>query len=446
MIGSPRVLRGSDPTPLHLWEACAANHLEKPHEGTFMKRIAALLVLISLAAVALGGCAPAAPSTTPGSTETSGTPRQAEDFMMVGKTKVFLDGGAVYSAADYPHAKMDGEPSDNKWFKPEKDQGIVDRIYPASDPKTFKFLATTISTVNPMTYYLFQKDGGTLNKVAANTGYKFALLEDDGDNKILPNVYLGYYDFAWLPMSQLPELWSGYESRQAELYRAGNDYVIVGAAVSGGDPLLVAPSVSSLKDLDGKTVGVMNPSFDTEAAFNEMLKKDGLSTESAGGTVKVLMSWPASILSDLTKGGFSAAFARSKYAKQLTSEFGFKELGNTSDVWDGAPPAIVLVVRRDIIERHPEIVQMVVQANYDAAKRANASDEWKKPALDLLTAYKNKYAGPPVNVRLPEAVDALANPTQLKGVYDYMMKCGYFKVPYDYEELVDQSFYDKVKK
>jgi len=31
-------------------------------------------------------------------------------------------------------------------------------------------------------------------------------------------------------------------------------------------------------------------------------------------------------------------------------------------------------------------------------------------------------------------------------VYDYMVKCGYFKTPYKYSELVDQSFYDKIVK
>lgn len=414
-----------------------------------MRRSFALVSLVALIALALVGCAPATPTKTGGPGETSGTPapgRAVAQSMMVGKTKVYLDEGPVYNAADYPHSKMDGEPSDNKWFKPEKDQGILDRIYPASDPKTFKFLSICISTANPVPYFLFDRDGGTLNRAVASTGYKFVKLDDDGDNKILPNAYLGYYDFAWLPMSQLPELWSGYESRQAELYRAGNDYVIVGAAVDGGDPLLVSPSVKSLKDLDGKTVGIMNPSFDTEAAFNEMLSKDGLATESAGGTVKIIMSWPASILNDLTTGNFSAAFARSKYAKQLKEQFAFTELGNTDDVWGGAPPVIVLVVRRDIVEKHPDLVQMVVQANYDAVKSANANGDWKTPVLDLLTAYKTKYAGPPVTVRLPEKLNAQANPAHLRGVYDYMVKCGYFKVPYKYSELVDQSFYDKVKK
>lgn len=51
-----------------------------------------------------------------------------------------------------------------------------------------------------------------------------------------------------------------------------------------------------------------------------------------------------------------------------------------------------------------------------------------------------------MNVRLPKKVDAQANSVYLKGVYDYMVKYGYFKTPYKFEELVDQSFYDNVKK
>ncbi|HEY5275735.1 MAG TPA: hypothetical protein VIK38_04220, partial [Coriobacteriia bacterium] len=61
-----------------------------------MRRLAPLFALLALALMVVAGCAPAstqAPATS-GSAETT---RGAEAFIMVGKTKLYLDGGPVYN-------------------------------------------------------------------------------------------------------------------------------------------------------------------------------------------------------------------------------------------------------------------------------------------------------------------------------------------------------------
>ena len=405
-----------------------------------------VFVALAAALFMLGGCTqPATAPTNGGSSEASQGIKPDRPFVMVGKTKMYLDPDSGIDPMKFPHSLMDGEPSANAFFKPAKDQGILDRVYPASDPKTFKFLSISISTVNPAPYYMFAKDGGTLNKAAAKTGYKFVKIDDDGDNKILPNLYIGYYDFAWVPFDQLPELWCGHESREAKLWRAGNEYVLLGITGTEGQQIVAPPSITSISQLGGKQVGIMNPTFSTEAAFNAMLNKVGLATESAGGTVKIAMSAPSFAISDLVSMHSAAEFARSKYLKQLQAG-GYKPIGSTDEVWGGQTPRIALIVRRDILEKHPDIVQMVVQQNYNAIKTAKSTDAWQQPALDLLKAYKEKYAGPPVNVSLPKELGAEASPVFVKGVYDYMTKYGYFVKPYPLSDLFDNSFYLKVKK
>lgn len=411
-----------------------------------MRRFALLVALVA-ALFTLAGCSQ--PSTTPttgGSSEASQGIKPNRPFVMVGKTTLYLDPDSGIDPAKFPHSAMDGEPSANGPFKPGKDQGILNRVYPPSDPKTFKFLSICISTVNPAPYYMFVKDGGTLNKAAAKTGYKFVKLDDDGDNKILPNIYIGYYDFAWVPFDQLPELWSGHESREAKLWRDGNEYVLIGTTVNEGQEIVAPPSITSISQLGGKQVGIMNPTFGSEAAFNAMLNKVGLATESAGGTVKIAMSAPSFTLSDLASMHNAAAFARSKYLKQLQAD-GYKPIGSTDEVWGGRTPRLALIVRRDILEKHPDIVQLVVQQNYNAIKMANSTDAWKAPALALLEAYKKKYSGPPINVNISKGeLNAEANPLYVKGVYDYMTKYGYFVKPYPLSDLYDPSFFAKVKK
>jgi len=370
-------------------------------------------------------------------------------MMLVGKTRVTLDSAEVYDPAKIQFAAMDGEPSRNKMFKPSDPEGIKENIYPDFDPKTFKVLAITAGG-KPIAqrYYMFEKDGGTLNAMAKPTGYKFATVYDSGDNKILPNFYTGYYDFAWTQASHLPENWSGYESRQQELWKAGDNYVVIGASYNDENALYAPASVTSLKQLGGKKVGIMNPTYGLEATFNQMLKKDGLATESGGGTVGIDMDSPAPILNGLLQGKYSAAFLRASYKEEI-EKAGFHELATTGGEWGGRVPQVLLVVRRDIMEKHPEVVQMFVQANYDATLRAKSDDEWATKETDLVLAFRNEYerAGK-ANTRPPKPaqLDAEANPLAMRGMYDFMKAAGFFKRPYSYEELVNASFYQKVKK
>jgi len=417
-----------------------------------MKKLAALLA-VTLMALVLAGCGPKAQAAKPGEqgvamATPSGAPGDGR-MMLVGKTKVTIDSAEVYDPSKIEFAAMDGEPSRNKMFKPSDPEGIKENIYPDFDAKTFKVLAITAGG-KPIAqrYYMFEKDGGALNKAAKSTGYKFATVYDSGDNKILPNLYTGYYDFAWTQASHLPENWSGYESRQQELWKAGDNYVIIGASYNDENVLYAPASVTSLKQLAGKRVGIMNPTYGLEATLNGMLKKEGLATESGGGDVAVEMNSPAPILNGLTSGKFSAAFIRSSYKEDM-EKGGFHELATTGGEWGGRIPQVVLVVRKDILEKHPEIVQMVVQANYDATKRAKSDGEWAEKETEKVLEFRSEYerAGK-TNSRppKPEQLDAEANPVALRGWYDFMKAAGFFKTPYSFESLVDGSFYANVKK
>lgn len=369
--------------------------------------------------------------------------------MTLNKDTMYLNPTKTYDPAKFPKTAMTGAPSDIPFFKPVHDEGIVNRMYPAYDNKTFKFLDLMNQCIAPQWYYMFHKNGGTLNTAVAKTGYKFASIQDSGHLKVMPNLMLGYYDFAWIAMNQVTELWSGHESQYQELWRGGDDYVIIGASYDGGVDLVSPPSVTGIQQLAGKTVGIMNPSFHTEAMLNKALTNAGMATESAGGNVKVEMGTPGYIMNDLIAKKDSAAFVWGKYTADLKSRFGFKTLMKWQDMGYGSHvPSLVLVVRKDIIARYPEVVQAVVQANYDASKQAASAGDFRGPDEALYNTYWIKSYGMKPNIVTPPAslIDAQANPTYLHGVIDYMTKCGYFKIPYTYDQLVNDSFYNNVKK
>jgi ABC-type nitrate/sulfonate/bicarbonate transport system substrate-binding protein len=164
--------------------------------------------------------------------------------------------------------------------------------------------------------------------------------------------------------------------------------------------------------------------------------------------VKVEMASPGFVLNDLVQMKNSAVFAWGMYAGKFQGVLKYHELVNWKDMGYGTQvPYYVLVVRKDIIAKHPHIVQTVVQLNYDATKKALTVGDYKAPELALYNAFKKKYMGavpsPTPALVLP---DAQANPTYLHDVVDYMTKCDYFKVPYTYTDLVNETFYAKIKK
>lgn len=417
-----------------------------------------LIAIVLLVAVAVtSACQPverkndASPSGSSTATATAGAP-DAES-RTVGKTRVYYHLTKTYDPAEYPKAAMDGEPSRISFFKPEKDEGAIPRDYKDYGKKTFKFLALPGAAMifPPQGYYMFEEDGGSLNTALKPLGYKAVQLQDSGHVKILPNLYLGYYDFAWVSLNVLAEYWSGHESMNQELWRGGDDYVIVGSGFNGGISLMAPKDVTSVEQLDGKSVGIMNAAFNMEAVLDKKLKTVGLRTESAGGTVKVFTGPPGLVMNQLLEKKADAVFAWGAYAAQLRKQ-GFHDLVKWQDMGYGERmPYEVLVVRRDILEKHPEVVQAVVQANYDATRRVMTESGYKKHVYDEAEYYWSHYMGAPRKVADLDLDSMInfepgVNEQLLKDVHGYMAKYGFFKDAYPYASLVDMSFYDNVRK
>jgi ABC-type nitrate/sulfonate/bicarbonate transport system substrate-binding protein len=419
-----------------------------------VRRAFAALALVVLV-LSLGGCAQKSTSVSGGATATETVNplhqpgNENSPFKMVGKDKVYLHAAKTYDPAKFPKTAMTGEPSNIPFFKPTKDEGIVNRDYPSFDKKTFKFLALPTAAIPPQDYYMFPKNGGTLNAALKGTGYKAADIIDTGHIKILPNLYTGYYDFAWVPLAVMTEYWSGNESMNQELWRDGNDYVVIGSSTDGDSSLIAPPDVTDLKQLAGNAVGIMNVSFNTEALFNKKLNTVGMATESAGGTVKIETGTPGYVMNDVVGGKLNAVFSWSVYTRELLGQQHFHELVKWQDLGYGNKVTnVVLVVRKDILAKHPGIVQKVVQLNYDATQQALTVGDYAKPGAKRYQDWINTYLGVPQRVSdlgVPN-LDPTVNEPMLRDVYDYMVKCGYFKTPYKFGELVNTSFQDKIAK
>lgn len=408
------------------------------------------VVLALVLAIAVTGCGPQTASAPATGGSKLATAEPDPPSIMVNNDKVYLNpAGGTYDPSKYPKTAMTGAPSNISFFKPAKDEGVLNRDYPAFDNHTFKFLINMSECLIPQWHYMFDANGGTLNPALAKTGFKAAYIQDGGHLKMLSNFMLGYYDFAYVPVNQISELWSGHLTQNQGLWRGGDDYVVIGNSYNAGVDLIASPGTSTLRDLAGKPVGIMNVGYHSEMLLNKALAPLGMATASAGGNVKVEMGTPGFIMTGMLNKRYPAGFVWTKYADQLKKVTGYKTLLKWQDMGYGTRmPSVWLVVRRDIIEKYPEVVQAVVQANYDATKQAIADGAWKAPNDAAYNAYWMKYYNkkPDIQDPTPELIDAQANPAFLHDIIDYMTKNNFFKTPYTYDQLVDQSFYNKVKK
>lgn len=139
--------------------------------------------------------------------------------MMVNKDKIFPGKPVSFDPAQFPKTAMTGAPSNIPFMKLADDEGIANRVYPTYDNTTFKFLFNMAESLAPQWYYMFRKDGGTLNPALAPYGFKVADIFDGGHLKMQSNLMVGYYDFAFVQVNILTELWSGNETQAQALWR-----------------------------------------------------------------------------------------------------------------------------------------------------------------------------------------------------------------------------------
>ena len=177
--------------------------------------------------------------------------------------------------------------------------------------------------------------------------------------------------------------------------------------------------------------------------LNKTLGRVGLSTVGTGGNVGVEMGTPGFVMNDMIRGNLAGGFAWSVYVKALMKNHGYKELVPWADLGYGPKLTnVVLVVRRDILEKHPDVVAKVAALNREATNEAISAGDYAKPLAARYQKWNDTYMGDGRRISdlgVPN-LDPDVNATYLHDVYDYMAECGYFKNPYPFEKLVNLSY------
>jgi NitT/TauT family transport system substrate-binding protein len=203
---------------------------------------------------------------------------------------------------------------------------------------------------------------------------------------------------------------------------------VISGVASGGAYLVVKPGIKKPKDLEGTTIATPQLGNTQDVALRSYLKKKGFETDTAGGgDVSILPQDNAVTLQAFTDGQIDGAWVPEPWATRLVDEGGGKILVDERKLWPGGRYVTTdLLVRKDFLEDHPDVVQRLLTGHVqavdfinDETTRAQAekdvvdrigSDTGKPIASDLVTAsFDNiEFTNDPVAASLVKSAKSAA--------------------------------------
>jgi NitT/TauT family transport system substrate-binding protein len=216
---------------------------------------------------------------------------------------------------------------------------------------------------------------------------------------------------------------------------------IVSGSTSGGAFLVVAADIHTAADLKGKTLASPQLGGTQDVALRSWLKKQGYSTDTAGGgDVSVAPQANADTLNAFKQGQIAGAWVPEPWATRLIQEGGGHVLVDERDLWpDQKFVTTHLIVATKFLDDHPDVIEALLNglvSSIDAIakdpaaaqKSANAAiaDVTGKPLSDkvIAAAWANlTFTVDPISSSLKQsAADAqaigLLDPVDLTGIYD----------------------------
>jgi len=190
-----------------------------------------------------------------------------------------------------------------------------------------------------------------------------------------------------------------------------------------------------------------------DCLLNKMIEKYKLDGEELKR--KVLRMPPPMILLCLKMNKIDAGFCPEQFTT-MGERMGFREILKAQDLWSDMQGS-VLVVKEELIEKHPEIVKKLVKITKKGIKFINEHpDEASRIVADALTVAGQKVL--PIKVgkvaaKLKIEPQDIKKSLTIKMIntseidisviqeeIDYMAKLGYIKKPFKAEEIVDLRF------
>lgn len=195
-----------------------------------------------------------------------------------------------------------------------------------------------------------------------------------GLQEVYPLLDSGKADFVYMPQTAF----TTYVTKNSR-FGGGDNYIMIAGSTNINDTnLVMRPGLNSLKDLDGKKVGIANLRYADEYQLNKILNTVGLKTKSNGGTVEVIWDDIVSKLwGNYASKNYDAIVVfdnANNLPTVLKSVPGSKVLSlNPDGMFGEQQPRVWLVTKKSYIQNKPELVKTFLKAHILSTDKAAAS-------------------------------------------------------------------------
>lgn len=155
--------------------------------------------------------------------------------------------------------------------------------------------------------------------------------------------------------------------------KSNGDVVVLSGATQGGAVLIIrkGSGIKSVKDLSGKTVAIPQIGNTQHLCLLDLLEKNGLKPVSEGGDVNLSAVTNADVGNMMERGDIDAALVPEPWGATLLAQ-GAELLLDYDEIYMGGKYDVaVVVVRKEFMEEHPDLVEKFLEEHEAATKRIN---------------------------------------------------------------------------
>ena len=150
----------------------------------------------------------------------------------------------------------------------------------------------------------------------------------------------------------------------------GESARIVAGAATGGAALVVREGIDDAADLEGATLATPQLGNTQDVALRTWLAGEGYETDtSGGGDVQITPTDNAQTLTLFQDGALDGAWLPEPWVSRLIVDAGAHVLVDEADLWeDGEFPTTVLLVRKEFLDQHPDVVADLLEGHAAAVQ------------------------------------------------------------------------------
>lgn len=234
--------------------------------------------------------------------------------------------------------------------------------------------------------------------------------------------------------------------------KSQGDVVIIAGASDAGAVLVSKKdsAIKSVKDLGGKTIAIPQYGNTQDLCLRYLLKENGVSETTKGGTVEIVQATNADIKTLLDKGDIDGALVPEPWGARLQKEVEANLVIDYKDIWrNGEYPSTVVVARREFVEKHPDLVEKFLKAhvnltNYVINNKKEAATAVNKEIKNLTKKSLDEDVLESAFNRITVTSDP--NKEVMKEMIDLSLKVGFIKEEYKGKDLFKLDILNKVLK